>query len=212
MKWFKFTIFALLTFVFVVILSINTDAQDNTSRLRLNAGVSIYSQQSKSPDYLLYPTPELEILYKIKAFKTLSVCSSLHYTYSYSIHDLGVKCEWKRTAHEIAVPFFLEQTIGKFISIKGGFAAGYLLKGKEEYRSNIPAQPKWVDITERTDYDESSRFYMVLFFDPKLKYDFDAWNTISVGPTLKYYIDDNWMEKVRNETMIGITLQYSFRF
>jgi len=111
----------------------------------------------------------------------------------------------------LALPLFLEQTIGKFISIKGGAAIGYLIKGKEEYRNNIPAHPNWVDVTDQTDYDESSGFYMVLFFDPKLKYDFDAWNTISVGPTLKYYIEDKWMEKVRNETMIGITLQYSFR-
>jgi hypothetical protein len=192
-------------------LSINTDAQDTNSNFVFSAGGTIYSQQSESPDYLLYPTPELEVLYKIKAFKTLSVFTGLHYTYSYSIHDLGVKSEWKRTAHELALPLFLEQTIGKFISIKGGAAIGYLIKGKEEYRNNIPANPEWVDVTYQTDYDESSGFYMVLFFDPKLKYDFDAWNTISVGPTLKYYIEDNWMEKVRNETMIGITLQYSFR-
>ena len=177
----------------------------------LNAGGTIFSQSAESGSYTLYPTPELEILYKIHTIKSLSFYTGLNYTYSYSLYDLGVKSEWKRTAHELAFPLFLEQGIGKYIVIKGGTSIGYLLKGKEEYRSNIPAHPKWVDVTDYTDYNESSRFYMVLFLNPKLKFDFDAWNTISVGPTVRYYIEDNWMERVRNETMFGITLQYSFR-
>lgn len=202
-------------FIFVIgflcVFHNHLDAQETTSHFMLNLGGTIYSQQAKSPNYFLYPTPELEVLYKIHTFKTLSVFAGLNYTYSYSTYDLGVKSEWKRKAHELALPLFIEQGIGKFISVKGGTAIGYLIKGKEEYRSNLTAHPKWVDVTYLTDYDESSRFYVVLFLDPKLKYDFDAWNTISVGPTLRYYIKDNWMEEVRNRTMLGISFQYSFR-
>ena len=212
MKRFDSTMFVLLTFIFIMILPINTDAQKTTSHFMLNAGGTIFSQSTESGSYTLYPTPELEILYKIHLIKSLSFYTGLNYTYSYSLYDLGVKSEWKRTAHELAVPLFLEQGIGKFIVIKGGTAIGYLLKGKEEYRSNIPAHHEWIDVTDHTNYNESSGFYMVLFFDPKLKYEFDPFNTISVGPTLKYYIEDNWMKRVRNETMIGISFQYSFRF
>jgi len=203
-------------FIFVIgfLFAFNNplDAQETTSHFMLNLGGTIYSQQEKSPNYFLYPTPELEVLYKIYTFKTLSVCTGVQYTYSYSLHDLGVKSEWKRTAHELAFPLYVEQSIGKFISIKGGASIGYLIKGKEEYKNNIPAHPKWEDVTYQTDYDESSRFYIVLYIDPKLKYDLDSWNTISIGPTMRYYIKDNWMNDVRHETMIGISLQYSFRF
>lgn len=187
-------------------------AQDTSSHFNLNAGVSIYSQQEKSPNYLLYPTPELEVLYKIHTFKTLSVFTGVHYTYSFSIHDLGVKSEWRRKVHELALPIFLEKNVCKFISIKAGTAIGYLIKGMEEYKNNIPMHTTWEDVTYQTDYDKSSRLYFVLFIDPKLKYDLDAWNTISIGPTVNFYIADNWMKKVRREIMIGISLQYSYKF
>ena len=189
----------------------NEENKDIISHFRLNAAGTVYFQ-SESPNYLIYPTPELEILYNIKAFKKISVVAGLKYTYSYGYHDLGYKSEWRRISHEFALPMFLEYNIGKFISINGGTAIGYLIKGKEEYRSNIPAHKVWVDVTDLTDYDESSKFYLVLLFEPKLKYDFDEWNTISFGPTMRYYIEDNWMKEVRSEVMIGITLQYSFRF
>lgn len=166
--------YALLTFIFAMFSSVKTDAQDALLHFRLDAGGTIYFQQSESPNYLLYPTPEFEFLYKIHTFKTLAAFTGLNYTYSYSLHDLGVKSEWKRTVHEIAVPLFIEQNIGKFIVIKGGTAIGYLLKGKEEYRINVTAHPEWEDVTYQTDYDESSRFYIALFFEPKLEYDFDA--------------------------------------
>lgn len=207
LKNIKFHIF---TIVFLCAFHNYSDAQDTTSHFVLNAGGTIFSQSTESGSYTLYPTPELEILYKIHSIKSLSFYTGLNYTYSYSLYNLGG--EWKRIAHELALPVFLEQNIGKFISINGGTVFGYLLKGKEEYRSNIPAHPQWIDVTDQTDYNESSRFYIALFFEPKLKYDFDPLNTISVGPTLRYYIEDNWMKRVRNETMIGITLQYSFRF
>lgn len=190
----------------------NIEAQDTTTHFILNVRGIIYSQQEKSPNYFLYPTPEIEVLYKIQSFKTLSVFTGVQYIYSYSKHDLGYKSEWRRKAHEIAFPLFVEQCIGNFISIKGGAVIGYLIKGKEEYKSNIPAHKEWKDVTDQTDYDESSRFYIGLYFDPRFKYDFDAWNTISIGPTVRYYIKDNWMKKVRHKAMIGISLQYSFRF
>ncbi len=116
----------------------------------------------------------------------------------------------KNTAHELALPLFLEQNIGRFISVKAGASVGYLIKGKAEYKSNIPAHKKWEDVTSQSGYDESSKFYMELFFDPKLKYCLDAWNIISIGPTVRYYVKDNWMEEVRYKTMVGIHLQYSF--
>ena len=191
----------------------NLVAQDTTSYFRLNVGGTIYFQQEeKSSNYFLYPTPEIDVFYKIRYFKTLSVFTGVHYTYSYSHYDLGYKSEWRRKAHELAFPVFIEQNIGNYISINGGAAIGYLIKGKEEYRNNIPAHPKWEDVTIQTDYDESSRFYIELYLDPKLKYDLDSNNTVSISPTISYKMKDNWMNEIRPKTMFGISFQYSFRF
>lgn len=204
--------------VFVLIIGLSSPfhyslvAQDSTSHFKLNAGGNIYAQQEKSPNYFLYPTPEIEVIYRIRTFKTLSVFAGTQYSFSYSHHDLGVKSEWRRKAHELALPILLEQSIGKYISLRGGVVAGYLIRGKEEYKNNIPAHPKWEDVTNQTDYDESSKFYLALFLEPKLRYDFDTSNTISIGPIVRYYIKDNWMKNVRHTTMFGISLQYSMLF
>jgi len=207
LRWIKlFIIIIGALFIFNYTLA----ARDKSSNFKLNAGVSIYTQQEKSPNYFLYPTPETEILYKINMSRTLSVFTGLRYIYSYSHHDLGYKSEWRRKSHELAFPLFLEQGIGKFISVEGGTVIGYLIKGKEEYKDNIPAHKKWIDITDQTDYNESSRFYIELFLNPKLKYDLDTRNILSIGPTVKYYITDNWMRSVRCMTMFGISFQYSF--
>jgi len=197
---------------FICAFYIQLFAQDTIAHFRLNAGASNYYYHTEySSDLSQYPTPEIEVLYCIQSFKKLSVFTGIHYIYSYSYDDLG-RSEWRRMAHELEIPLFMEQSIGKFISVKGGAAIGYLIKGKEEYRSNLTAHPNWKDVTYLTDYDESSRFSVVFYIDPKLKYDFDAWNTLSIGPTMRFYIKDNWMKNTRNETMIGISLQYSFRF
>lgn len=190
----------------------NVAAQDSTSLFMLNAGVEIYFQQEQSPNYLLYPTPKIEVLYRIQSFKALSVFTGIQYTYSYSHYDLGYKSEWRRKAHELVFPLFIEQNIGNYISLEGGAAIGYLLKGKEEYKNNIPAHKEWKDVTNQTDYNESSKFYIELYLNPKLKYDFDAWNKVSIGPIFSYKIKDNWLKKIRHKTMIGIAFQYSFQF
>ncbi len=190
----------------------NITAQDSTSLFVLNVGGSIYSQQEKSPNYFLYPTPEIEIMYKIRSFKTLTFFAGCQYIYSYSHHDLGYKSEWRRKAHELELSLLVDQGIGKYISLTGGVSVGYLIQGEEEYKSNIPANKDWENITSQTGYNESSKFYLVFYIDPKVKYDLDAMNTLSIGPTIKYYAKDNWMKEVRHKTMIGISLQYSFRF
>lgn len=187
-------------------------AQDTTAHFRLKAGASNYYYHTEySSDLYQYPTPEIEVLYCIQSIKRLFVFTGIHYIFSYSHHVSG-ESERRQMAHELEIPLLMEQSIGKFISVESGAAIGYLIKGKEEYRDYTPAHKEWNDVTDQKEYDEISRFSVVLFIDPKLKYDFDTRNTISVGPTVRYYIQDNWMKNVRNETMIGISLQYSFRF
>lgn len=203
----------LLIIVFVCVLFNYVNAQDTTSHFAVNILGSVYVQQEdKSSNYSIYPVPEIEVLYKLQTFKKLSAYTGLKYMYNHWHKEAGVKSEWRRKTHELAIPLILEQSIGNYLMIKGGVDIGYLLKGKMEYRNNIPAHPEWEDVTYQTDYDESSRFYLGLHLDCRLKYELDSWNIISIGPTFSYKLKDNWMNEVRPRSMFGIKLQYSFRF
>lgn len=203
-----------LVIIFTIILSINNIiAQNIGSNFSVNLKGSIYAkQEDKSSLYILSPVPQLEVLYRLYNYKKLSIHTGLQYSYNHWNKDLGIKSEWRRKTHELALPFLINQEIGKYISLESGANIGYLLKGKMEYRNNIPAHPKWQDITHETDYNESSRIYMELFFTPKLKYDFDDWNTIALGPIIKHNIIEHWMEDIRPKTMYGFTLKYIYSF
>lgn len=191
----------------------NIKAQDTTNYFSLNLQGSIYAQQEeKSSHYKSSPIPEIEFLYKFYQVKKLSAFTGLQYSYSHWHKNMGVKSEWKRQAHEVALPLFIEHTVGKYLSLQGGINIGYLIKGKMQYKNNIPAHPSWEDVTYQTDYNEKSKFYFELFLSPKLKYNLDLNNIIALGPTLIHKPKDNWMEEIRPKTMFGITLQYSFQF
>lgn len=187
-------------------------AQNNNPMFMLSVMGDMYFHQKKSTDYYLYPTPKIEILYKIKSFETLTFFTGIQYAFSYGHHDLGYKSQWRRIGHELVFPLYINQDIGKYVSLNGGAAIGYLMKGKVEYKNNIPALKEWKDVTDQTNYDESAKFYLAFYIDLQVKYDFDTMNTISIGPTIKYYAKDNWMMEVRNKTLIGLSLKYSVRF
>lgn len=201
----------LLTFISIFSNSIIVSAQNSFSHIAINLQVNQYAQQKeKSSNYINFFTPDIEVLYCFKTYHKLSTFVGLNYMYSYWYKEVGPKNDWRIIGNEIAVPFLLEQTIGNKFVVKGGTYIGYFLKGKFEYRNNIPMNPVWQDVTYQTNYSESSKFYFELYLDAMFKYNIDPWHTISFGPLLQYKLKDNWMNKVRPKTLYGMMLQFRF--
>ena len=182
-------------------------AQDSHGSIGLNIQLAHYISNDRGNDEYFIPiNPGVELLYRHQLTKGVFLTSGVNYSFSLWKKTFATASYFRRSSHELAIPLLVEKSIGQKFFVVFGPYCGWLVNGKEE--SQNKNNPKWVDVTEYTNYPESSKFMTDLCMSIGWKYKISSNRSISFAPFLRYKLKDHWMEEVRAKTYFGVNLYY----
>ncbi|MGM0620976.1 MAG: hypothetical protein ACQETJ_08030 [Bacteroidota bacterium] len=196
--------FLLLLSVFFL-MTLSSSAQDYKSSVNINAQFSNYLNEYYSP-----VNPGIEILYENKIVSLFSISAGINYSFTSWQKSVGVKSNFRRRYHEIFVPVIFKGRISDGFNAAFGIYPGWLFNGKELYKGSSTGN--WNDNTHNTNFEESPKFAMDLFFGLEL-FDFVMPNkkkhSIKFTPFLKYRLNENWLDERReNQNSFGLKINY----
>lgn len=190
----------------MLILSMNSYAQEKKNALIFNFQSTHYSNNEESYGQFIPINPGIELLYKTSFNEKWGCSTGINYSYSKYLHRFG-SSEWIRNAQEISIPVIMERNIGKYFSLSFGSYAGWLLKGKEETINKFSGG-QWINLNENTGYDESQKFTCDLYCDFKYHLVTNTKLSVLLGPFIKYKLTDNWMQQRRKPFSFGINIGF----
>lgn len=184
----------------------NVEAQDSINGIRLNVQISHFIASEKHT-YFDPLDPGFEIVYRRKLSRSSAVLFGVNYSFckmNYRNSSNGTK----QSAHEVALPLMFERSIGQKAFVTIGSYAGWLVSGKVIKSHKFSSG--WIDVTNYSDYSESSKFTMDLYLDFGYIPTLAPKHPISIAPFIKYKLVDNWMEEVRAKTHFGFKVNCTF--
>lgn len=186
-------------------------AKEASSSLVFNFQSHVLLNNSKWGGSFNPINPGGEIVYRRKLNNVFSVSSGLSYIYSSWNRSVGGKSYFKRISHELFIPFVFKSKLNEKLYLECGIYPGRLINGKELYRNNIDIK-NWRENTHNTNYDESPKYSIDLFFGVGLGIFESPSNKeppFSIIPFVKYKLKDNWMGEIRTRVNFGVKLSFS---
>jgi hypothetical protein len=205
-EYFFFKILTISIFIIFIDLD-NVIAQDTINRFNINIHLNHYIPKKHDWFHSYSPiNPGIEILYKIPLNRKMSISAGTNYVYN--LWELiNGSSKWKRSAHELSFPLLLEHSLGHKTFITFGSYAVWLIRGKQLNINKFTTH--WIDQTDRTDYNASSRFTFDMYLGLGIRQKFATRHGVLLTPFVKYRIKDYWMDEVQAKTSFGLMISFN---